>query len=49
MLDPGAAFTRALEVMNGASLNVVEPSERAVAGGLARFGLSRGWEAAEAK
>lgn len=44
-----SAFTRAVEVMADAGLNVVEPTERGVAAGLARFGLVPGQGVAEAK
>jgi hypothetical protein len=43
------AFTRAVEVMADAGLNVVEPTESGVAGGLARFGLVPGQGVAEAR
>ena len=45
----GAAFTRALEVMAEANLNVVEPSAGAIADHLARMGVLNGRDAAEAK
>ncbi len=45
----GQAFTRAVEVMAAADLNVVEPSERGLAAALARFGLVDGHGVAEAK
>ena len=43
------AFTRAVEVMAEAGLNLVEPTERGVAAGLARLGLLGGQGAAEAR
>jgi hypothetical protein len=40
--DAGRAFTRALQVMADAELNVVEPTPEGIAGGLAKFGLLAG-------
>ncbi len=45
----GQAFTRAVEVMDAADLNVVEPSERGLTAALARLGLVQGRGVAEAK